>query len=310
MRQLTSLLVSERPLDKHRELVATQAGHSISRVQQGTEPVRHLLQDEVPGCVPERIVDVFEPVEVKEQQRGARHRFGHPLECCVHAVAEQLPVGQPGQRVVSGLMADGGLDIVPFDGRRQDVGNLGKENSFSYAETAHLVMPGAQDPPGGAAPPDRHRKAAADAERFCRVRCFITVFHDRPIRLGKASLDGAASQLRNGKRLGSLRIDDRRLEAGRPKDAAAHRQRVPGVNELQHPRGADMQHVGQPHHGFFEQGANICTAERRLADLRDDRLHRDPPLQVVGGGLAVAHVHEIHGKSRAEGKHAEVEPRA
>lgn len=74
--------------------VAQSAGHAPSDVD----------QELIAGGVPERIVDLFEPVQIHQQQRKpAIAAIG--LDRCLDSLAKQRPAREPGQRVVQRLMA-------------------------------------------------------------------------------------------------------------------------------------------------------------------------------------------------------------
>ena len=70
----------------------------------------------------EAVVDQLELIEIEEQDRAQRAATLHPLERVLETVAEQHPVGQPGQRVVQSPMADLVLGRLPFECVRQHVG--------------------------------------------------------------------------------------------------------------------------------------------------------------------------------------------
>ncbi len=91
---------------EHRELVTTEPRDRVSRAQYAPQPSRDLLQEAVAAVVSQRVVDVFEAVEVEQQHAehllvAARRQQGLP-----QTVAEQAPVGQPGQCVVQGLVLE------------------------------------------------------------------------------------------------------------------------------------------------------------------------------------------------------------
>jgi hypothetical protein len=86
-----------------RELVPAQPGNRVGSSEGPAQPLADLDEQLVAMVVAEGVVDVLEPVQVQQQQRrGAQVAVGGP-DGLAHAVGEQLPVGQPGKRVVQGL---------------------------------------------------------------------------------------------------------------------------------------------------------------------------------------------------------------
>ena len=72
--------------------------------QDRPQPRAHLAQQLVAVGVPEGVVDLLEAVQVDEQERDLGLGAGGHGETLVEAVLDQDPVGQPGQRVVRGLV--------------------------------------------------------------------------------------------------------------------------------------------------------------------------------------------------------------
>ena len=60
--------------------------------------------------MPERVVDALEVVEVDEHHRDLTHAAG--LERLAHALGEQRAVGEPGQRIVVGLVLELVLQVA------------------------------------------------------------------------------------------------------------------------------------------------------------------------------------------------------
>jgi hypothetical protein len=56
-------------LDQHRELVATEAGHGVTRSSGRTYALRHLDQQSSPAGMTKTVVHDLEVVEVQEQHR-------------------------------------------------------------------------------------------------------------------------------------------------------------------------------------------------------------------------------------------------
>jgi len=83
------------------------------------EPARDAKQELVADGVAEAVVDVFETVEVEEEDREMRRRT--PLHVCQgagQAIDEEHPVRKPRQPVVEGVM----LELVLGPLSRRDVG--------------------------------------------------------------------------------------------------------------------------------------------------------------------------------------------
>ncbi len=85
------------------ELVAAEPGDGVALAQHGAQPLAHTLDQQVAVEVPEVVVDLLEAVEVHQHHRhlaiaraGAEGVLEHPVE--------ERPVGQPGERVVLGLV--------------------------------------------------------------------------------------------------------------------------------------------------------------------------------------------------------------
>jgi hypothetical protein len=124
-----------------RELVAAQAGHRVGGPQRLAQPEGDLLQELVAGQVPERVVDVFEAIQVDDAQRerppvALRHADG-----LRQTVLQQHAVGQAGQAVVQGLMRQrlfGPLalgDVV--DDRVQQLAALDVHRARVHLDVAH-----------------------------------------------------------------------------------------------------------------------------------------------------------------------------
>ncbi len=86
--------------EQQRELVATEPGHRVGAAHSRLQTPSHLLEQLVPGTVPESVVDLLEVVEVHEQHRAATAGAGSQGQGVLEAVKEQPAIGQPGERVV------------------------------------------------------------------------------------------------------------------------------------------------------------------------------------------------------------------
>ena len=70
------------------------------------QPRRHGSQEPVAGLVPERVVDLFEPVEVDEQRGAVDAAPAGPGEHLLDPVQDEGAVGEPGERIVECLVPD------------------------------------------------------------------------------------------------------------------------------------------------------------------------------------------------------------
>ena len=93
-------------LAQHHELVATEAGHRVAGAHDRTDPVGDGDQDLVAQLVTHRVVDRLEVVQVDEQQRDRvpAAEAAQSVQRTLDPLEQQRPVGQAGERVVSGLL--------------------------------------------------------------------------------------------------------------------------------------------------------------------------------------------------------------
>ena len=93
------------------ELVTGDPGQRVAGPDQPGQPCRHRDQQLVPDLVAVGVVDLLEPVEVGEQDRGVGVRAPGALGGVLEPLLQQRPVRQPGERVVQGGVAQllGGL---------------------------------------------------------------------------------------------------------------------------------------------------------------------------------------------------------
>ena len=100
-------------LEQDGELVAAQTGRGVAGSQAALQAGGHRDEQLVADRVAQAVIDGLEPVEVQQQDRDRRGVSFLTTHGVVHAVGEERPVGQVGQRVVEGLMAQLGLEGVP-----------------------------------------------------------------------------------------------------------------------------------------------------------------------------------------------------
>ena len=91
---------------QHHKLVTAQAAHGVLLAQGGGEPLRHLHQQVVAHVVAQRVVDIFEAVQVQKHQRHGLVLALRVGQGGADAVLQQTPVGQAGERVKVGQLAD------------------------------------------------------------------------------------------------------------------------------------------------------------------------------------------------------------
>ena len=101
---------------QHDELVAAEAGDGVARrARSRAEPAGHLDEQLVAGGVAERVVDDLEAVEVDEEDDDVFASAVGPGERLAQPVEQERAVGQPGERVVEGVVGEA---CVPTGGAR------------------------------------------------------------------------------------------------------------------------------------------------------------------------------------------------
>ena len=98
------------------------------------EPWRGGGQQLVADLVAEAVVDQLEVVEIEEQDRAQRLLAPEAGQRVLEPVDEQHPVGQAGQRVVHGPVADGVLDRLALERIGQHVGQRLEEVDVAGGE--------------------------------------------------------------------------------------------------------------------------------------------------------------------------------
>ncbi len=91
-------------LHQYRELVAAQPDHQVALAHTVAHPGGHGHEQLVAGGMAEAVVDELEVVQVEEQhdRQPAHLVVGEHL---FHALGQETAIGQPGKRVVIGLVA-------------------------------------------------------------------------------------------------------------------------------------------------------------------------------------------------------------
>ncbi len=97
--------------DEQRELVPTEAGGQLARAEHRGDARTDLAQDLVAAVVPERVVDLLEPVEVEQHDADAAPTGRRGEQLRLELAGEGGAVGEAGERVVVRLvrLPDGGL---------------------------------------------------------------------------------------------------------------------------------------------------------------------------------------------------------
>ncbi len=90
---------------EHGELVAAQPRHRVRGAHGRDEAAGHVPEQLVARVVAERVVDLLEVVQVEEEEGQGGTDARGDAQGLLQAVAEQGAIGQVGQRVVQGLVA-------------------------------------------------------------------------------------------------------------------------------------------------------------------------------------------------------------
>ncbi len=89
-----------RILDEDGELVASESGGRVLDAQDGPKPSGDLDEHVVTGVVSQCVVDGLEGVEVQVEDGWPEAPTARPMERLLEPVAEEDPVGQPGEGVM------------------------------------------------------------------------------------------------------------------------------------------------------------------------------------------------------------------
>ena len=99
-------------LEQDRELVAAEAGGGVAGAGGAADAIGDGLQQLVADGVAERVVDRLEVVEVDEQHDDRVGLGTGDAQGVVHAIEEQRPVGEPGELVVEGTVAELAFEVA------------------------------------------------------------------------------------------------------------------------------------------------------------------------------------------------------
>ena len=105
-------LVPPQPRDVVGQVQRFAPRHGVAAAEAFPEALRHPLQKPVPRAVPERVVDLLEPIEIEEEDREAAFPAPGILQRQVELLHEQTPVRQERQTVVVGQETDLPLDLL------------------------------------------------------------------------------------------------------------------------------------------------------------------------------------------------------
>ena len=135
------------------ELVAPHAGHSVGCADGAGEAFGKRAKDFVAGQMAKRIVYILEAVDIDEEQAEARLKSSRALQGDLESIAEQDAVGQAGEGIVFGQVAEALLAIaqrlsllIDLAAENEDPSQGGEGDEAGEAEGLECV---AGCPPGG-----------------------------------------------------------------------------------------------------------------------------------------------------------------
>ena len=105
--------------EQEAELVAADSRHGVLTACARPKPVSELVQKRVACVVTECVVDLFEAIEIHQQDGVRRSGALRPLQALRDPVVEERPVREPGERIVQRLVKELRLCILPLDELRQ-----------------------------------------------------------------------------------------------------------------------------------------------------------------------------------------------
>ena len=103
-------------LEQDRELVAALPGRDVLGPDRARQALGDLDEEAVAGPVAERVVDDLEVVDVEEQDGDAGSATARAVERPVEVLAEQRPIGEPGQGIVEGVVEQLRLETLLLGG--------------------------------------------------------------------------------------------------------------------------------------------------------------------------------------------------
>ena len=115
-----------------RELVAADAGEHVAVAEDAAQCLADAREQLVAGCVPERVVDLLEPVEVEQQQRSGAPVPARPADLALELLLEAPAAEQPGQCVPVGDLLELQLEALALG----DVDRLHDDQSLAIGAVA------------------------------------------------------------------------------------------------------------------------------------------------------------------------------
>jgi len=230
----------------------------------------------------EAVVDQLEVVDVEEEHGHGGAGGLRPAQPLLQPLDEQLAVGEAGERVVGGAVAQGLLGAAALERGGEHVRDRLQEVDVLDREAPGLRRVHLQraDPPGARL--DRRRDGAAHAELGERVRQLEARLREPVVDgLGGAGADDVGDVARRaGGRRGALVERER----GGPQREVAVRLALPDTRVLD-PRALDERLDRRRH-----QSARVLPLEGALPEARDDRLLVGDALEVLLDALALGDV--------------------
>jgi hypothetical protein len=95
-----------KPRENNGELVPAEPGKHLAVVKHAGNSLRHRLQHPVARCMPEQVVDLLEPVEVKTQDGESPPRCQGHLDLLVQLLVECAAIGNPRKRIMMRKKSD------------------------------------------------------------------------------------------------------------------------------------------------------------------------------------------------------------
>jgi hypothetical protein len=89
-----------------RKLVAAEPSNRVGLANNGLEPLRHSLKQQIADAMAERVVDVLEVVQVKVQNRKGVGVTMCPGNCLLERLDKDAAVCQSGQDIAPGQLGD------------------------------------------------------------------------------------------------------------------------------------------------------------------------------------------------------------
>ena len=121
------------------KLVSTYACNAVRFANGGEQALPHRREEDVADGVAKRVVDLFEEIDVNEEDRDSLAVVSPSQDCLAETLLEQRAVGEAGQVIVM-------REVVDVIGATAVLGNVTAGNGDSIAEPDDLdIEPGAPD---------------------------------------------------------------------------------------------------------------------------------------------------------------------